>query len=162
MNLQFLDFYQFAFESGFIDSQPHFSFRSEDDSEDNISYLEDISTSMKDEYFSEKDLKDKILANISGKSSFIIKRNKLIMKLGYYAGLRSFEVTHPRNFNKQQLKALLPRKWSPKSEKVTIFGKGKKIRTFNFPIQLLDDLHEYLWEFEDRIGNGNIIWQGQR
>lgn len=149
-------FYRFAFQYGYIETELKFSFSLDDDF-DAVGSLDSISNEMHDQYYNEHDFKKVILGNINAENDFIAERNRLMMKLGYYAGLRSFEVTLNRNLRKEYLQQKLPRKWTPRSESIKIFGKGRKVRSVPFPISLLEDIHNYLWKYESVFGDGNII-----
>lgn len=149
-------FYRFAYKHGYMEKPILFSFGYGDNA-DKEGVLDSISNELHDQYYDEDEFKKVILANITAKSEFIVNRNELMMKLGYYAGLRSFEVTLNKNLRKDYLKEILPKKWSPKSEKIRIFGKGSKLRRITFPVHLLEEIHSYLWKYERIFGQGNIL-----
>lgn len=149
-------FYNYAYKCGYILHKPLFSFSLGADSF-TTSSLDAISIDLHDQYYSEDEFKKVILGNLQAKSVFILKRNELMMKLGYYAGFRSFEVTSNRNLSKEYMKSILPKGWQPKSEVVTVYGKGNKKRSVKFPIHLLEDIHSYLWSFDHMIGDCNIL-----
>lgn len=152
------EFFKYLYETGFTNHEINFSYSYEEDGY-NQTFLEGIKTDMHDAYFNEKALNDCLLSNISSQSSFIIKRNELVLKLGYYAGFRAAEVVDPNNLSVEQLRKILPQSndFIPKSIHITVYGKGKKIRRVPIPPGLVKAIYDFIWNEANHLTKGNII-----
>jgi site-specific recombinase XerD len=150
-------FYGFAYKHGLITTPCEFSFSY--GGEDVEGWQDAITNEMHEQYYSESEFEKVILNHLQAKSSFVSDRNELMMKVGYFLGLRSFEVVHPKNFVLSAMNKALPKSEPVKPQFIEIFGKGKKVRNVSCPVALLENFHTYLWRYQNILtkSSGNIF-----
>lgn len=152
------EFFKYIFNAGLTSKEANFSYAYQE-AETEQTYLQGITTDMHEAYFDEKEFNECLLTNVIATSSFILKRNELILKLGYFAGFRSAEVIHPNNLNIKKLKKLLPKSDSflPSSIHITVYGKGSIFREVPFPPSLIQSIYDFIWGEASHLTSGNII-----
>lgn len=152
------EFFRYLYQSGFTTKEMIFSYAYEE-SEYEQSFLDGIKTNMHKAYFDKKTFKESLLGYIDSQSSFIQKRDELILQLGYYAGFRTFEVVKTGNLDIQLFRRLLPKVdfFIPKAIHINIYGKGTKVRTVPFPPNLIQTIYDFIWGEAKHINSGNLI-----
>ena len=139
-------------DKGYIDHfhSFNFSYKHLYKSEDvNGLHPDTISESLLSAYISKLQFKS-LLENVSGENRFIRMRNKLVLKFGYFTGVRASEIHEFKAHN--LLKKILLAKEENNGIYGTIFvdiiGKGNKRRPVRIPPNLCEDIEEFLRLFE--------------
>ena len=152
------EFFKYIFNAGLVSNEPIFSYAYQEN-ETEQTYLQGITTDMHEAYFDKTEFKECLLTNVLATSNFVITRNELVLKLGYFAGFRSAEVIHPYNLNIKKLRKLLPERDSflPRSIHMTVYGKGSIFREVPFPPNLIQSIYDFIWGEGSHLTSGNII-----
>lgn len=154
------EFYEFAQKAGLVTKTPSFEinlrsfkFKSSTLMADNIYILRSV-------YISSDVFKNEILplaAKVSA-NEFVKRRAEIILLLGYYAGLRSSEVTDARNLQTCELKKLIPADFLiPKPIEIKIIGKNNKLRALPIPSYLVDKIRMFLYGERSYLKEGPLI-----
>lgn len=89
---------------------------------------------------------DIIASNANESPGFLRARDELILEIGYRAGLRSSEITHPKNFKTNEIQQLLAD--ANRQKKLTIIvpiiGKRSKLRHIDFDPILTQQISTYM------------------
>lgn len=106
-----------------------------------------------------KSLFEIFLYNANETSGFLRRRDEIVLKLGYYAGLRAFEVTHPENLKVEDIKQKLLQAEKQKniSFSMLIIGKGNKVRHVDFPPELVTEISSFISQERKRVPGENLI-----
>lgn len=105
------------------------------------------------------ELFDILLYNANETCGFLRRRDEIVLKVGYFAGLRAFEVTHPDNLKLDdiQSKLLEAEKQRNLSVSLLIYGKGNKARHVDLPPQLTSDISNFIRNERCEIPGNNLI-----
>ncbi|CAM3772331.1 MULTISPECIES: site-specific integrase [Pseudoalteromonas] len=154
------EFFKYLYQSGFTTKEMLFSYAYENN-EYEQSFLSGVKTDMHEAYFHKKKFQECLLCYVDSQSSFMKKRNELVLQLGYYAGFRAFEVVLAENLNIETFRQLLPKVdfFIPKAIHINIYGKGNSIRTTPFEPSLVKSIYEFIWGEAKHIKSGNMICQ---
>lgn len=102
-----------------------FSFKYTDDTPQDVIINSDV---FRRNYINESTY-EKLLANVGGKTTFIMRRNEIALMLGYECGVRSHELARANNFSVNRLKRLIDKATNElvmSTQQLKIIGKGKK------------------------------------
>ena len=91
------------------------------------------------------------------KNPFIQERNNLVLKMGYYLGMRANEVVQGYYLNTEMLRKVVPDKHTSASLTITINGKGNKNRQVNIPPTLVNDIRRFLYGRRAELSDGPLI-----
>jgi site-specific recombinase XerD len=100
-----------------------------------------------------------LLTGVNAASAFIIERDELVITLGYLCGLRTSEVTDPRNLNTLDLKDrfLIADKADELSITIPIIGKGDKLRHVDIPPKAALKTRSFLNGRRSKLDDGPLI-----
>lgn len=143
-------FYRWMYCSGFIEHRKQFYFpkhrgRSRDSGSD-----------VGSKYVTPAELKI-LKENVLGQTPFIRERNELILDLGYHCGLRTHEVTSNfMNYRSIEAAIIAANAKAEESLRVSIVGKGGKLRTIVVPPIVKIKIQKYL-KRRKRLEEGPLI-----
>ncbi|WBM44669.1 tyrosine-type recombinase/integrase [Pseudomonas putida] len=152
-------FYGFGWECGLMSTPPNFSYNykkrnhKHQDKSSNPANFDLRSKFIDGELF--KIIKSGIIAA----SPYIRERNELVISLSYFCGLRTSEVTDPRNLNTLDIKKALERIKKNKTHAFTIniYGKGNKLRSVDVPPQMSNLIRNFVEGRRSSIIDGPLI-----
>jgi site-specific recombinase XerD len=151
-------FYIWAFEHGFLEKQPAFTFDFDpNDSEKNQGGYIKKEIGLLHTTYMTIDNFNELLQQVDSTNLYINERNCLAFKLGYYAGLRASEVVSCPSFDTKKLKKILKETNHGASLDFKIKGKGCKIRVVNFPPILIEDIRRFLFGRRSKVPDGELI-----
>jgi len=81
----------------------------------------------------------------------------LILELGYRLGLRTAEVTDPRNLNTMQLRKSIAKSSFGSAIPIGIYGKGNKYREVVIPPSLLEKFDHFIIGRRKKLVDGPLI-----
>ncbi|MDR6927853.1 tyrosine-type recombinase/integrase [Pseudomonas sp. BE134] len=107
----------------------------------------------------ESDLFKALLANVVAKSAFEKERDELVLGLGYICGLRSSEVTDPRNLLTNDLRTRIASAERDGIQTITvsIIGKGEKRRHVDIHPKAFRKIKFFLEGRRKSIPEGSLI-----
>jgi len=97
------------------------------------------------------------------KKSYLQSRNSIVLKLGYYCGLRRSEVTNPLNFTIQKVRAAIEEadKADKKGFDIAVIGKGRsggKSRVIKVPMFLREEIERFMRsELKRSLPNAKLL-----
>lgn len=148
-------FFKFCYQRGFVNESliDFYVFDELNITVSEKSYA-DIALEIKELFISESDLK-LLCAHVSGSTKFIKKRNKLILKLGYYAGLRTSDIASNPLLTVGHIRKIIPHKFEnsdnslPTTVSISYLNKkSKKKTTLQIGSELISELHDYVYHHE--------------
>ncbi len=143
-------FYDFCYKKGFMKNKADFSYSFGDD-DIKVSFIEGMNINLHKQYMNELTFKNDILGNLATTNPFIHERDALALKLGYYAGFRTHELTIADNLSTNKLRQILPYKknWTPETVELKVRGKGSgnsgKLRSIMIDVDLTKSIYDFLW-----------------
>lgn len=154
-------FYSFATDFGLTDKYFSFTFSYRDNKN---KLIEQGDTKRRKNYrlnqkYINKELFEVLIYNANETSGFLRRRDETVLKLGYYAGLRAFEVTHPDNLKVDEIQNKLAEAERRKSISITlpIFGKGNKTRHVDFPTDLISHIDSFIRNEREKTPGNHLI-----
>lgn len=156
-------FYEYLFLKGFIEKPCGFSFylpekitRKIELSEAKVRSLDPYN--LKQKYIPENEFKE-LLSFVDNKSLFVRERNELILKLGYYSGLRRHEtVLHDNLSIKEIEKAFEVADREGKNDaELDIIGKGGKVRKIEIPNNLRRSIERFIKKYSRPMKHNYLI-----
>jgi site-specific recombinase XerD len=147
-------FFEFCMERSFIKERDiDFSTVSDEQGLDEQTYI-DQALNIKKLFMDGRSFK-LLTEHVSGASSYIKERNKLILKLGYYAGLRTSDIASNPLITVGRLRRQIPNiKENPDVELPTsldfsyINKKSKKKVNLIVDFELVQALHDFIYHYE--------------
>lgn len=152
-------FYSFAWQTGLLISPPKFSYtyrttqlKKQGDAKKKVNF------DLYNQYV-DKSLFETLLGNVITKSDFEKERDELVLQLGYHCGLRSSEVTDPRNLITSDLRKLIASAEKIESQTITvsIIGKGEKLRKVDIHPKAFRKIKFFIEGRRNSIPEGSLI-----
>lgn len=152
-------FYTFAWQTGLLNSPPKFSYtyrttqlKKQGDARKKVNF------DLYNQYV-DKSLFEALLGNVITKSAFEKERDELVLQLGYHCGLRSSEVTDPRNLITSYLRKLIASAEKIESQTITvsIIGKGEKLRKVDIHPKAFRKIKFFIEGRRSSIPDGSLI-----
>ncbi|WP_177327783.1 tyrosine-type recombinase/integrase [Pseudomonas tussilaginis] len=152
-------FYQHSWELGFLDAPPNFSYtyasnnlKSQGESHKKVNF------DLYNNYIA-TDIFKSLLSNVAAQSPFEKERDELVLHIGYYCGLRTSEVTDPRNLLTADLRRLISIADNCEniSINIPIIGKGEKLRNIDVPPRAFLHIKRFLEGRRAKISDGPLI-----
>ena len=148
-------FFNWAYEHGFAINKPNFSYTFEDADTEKYQGGHD-NLKLNQEYMNKPDF-EQLLTAVKATNPFINERNCLVLRLGYFCGLRAFETTKPENLNTQVIREKIDAKPIGSAINIEISGKGNKVRTIIIPPRLVEDIDYFINGRRKQIPDGPLI-----
>ncbi|MBP57991.1 MULTISPECIES: tyrosine-type recombinase/integrase [Idiomarina] len=143
-------FYRWMYCAGFISTPKQFYFPK------HRTPSRDSGSDVGSKYISLAGLKT-LKENVLGETPFIRERNELILDLGYHCGFRAHEIViNFLNYRNVESALAEAQSRSEESFRVSIVGKGGKVRTIVVPPTVQIKIHKYL-KRRKRLPEGPLI-----
>jgi len=159
-------FYEWAYQNGWLENPPAFTFLINEEIQLQVNMARGKRDSLDPfgipaKYIPKAEFKD-LLSYKSGSSSFVIERNDIVLKLGYYSGLRAAECTSPDNFTIEKIQKAI-KAANAKNEtgfELSIVGKGRnggKPRVIYVPEHLRRQIENFINGSYKRVANKGLL-----
>lgn len=152
-------FYQHSWNVGFLDTPPTFSYTylSNNLKLQGESYKK-VNFDLYNKYVA-IDIFKYLLSNVIAQAPFEKERDELVLHIGYHCGLRTSEVTDPRNLLTADLRKLIAIAvdCGQKTINIPIIGKGEKLRNIDVPPRAFVKIKKFLDGNRANIPDGPLI-----
>lgn len=152
-------FYNHAWEMGFLENPPTFTYTYVAGSEKVQGYgKRKIDFDLFNNYL-EASIFENLLSHVKAQSPFEKERDETALYLGYYLGLRNEEVTDSRNLRTDTLTQLIAdaEKIGIRTITVPIYGKGNKRRNIDVPPKAFFKIKAFLEGRRSNLPAGPLI-----
>lgn len=155
-------FYEFAYHHGYSDY--FVKWRNKRKLPAKSTMIDKTLSSIGSHYIDREAFESIILPSVVAQSSFKRARDELVLKIGYYAGLRAHEIVMYDNFTLAKMEKLIPKNTKVRlDEHLSVRGKGSIFRRLPLHPKLVSHIHDFIYGvyrsklkrslFEDGIGN---------
>jgi len=156
------DFFNFLYEQGFASLENRFTYHLSFDAEIKLAKAQGRKDSHDPFRLSERYIPENqfqlLLAFDKSADPYVRDRNEIVLRLGYEAGLRAYEVTTFENLTVTEVEAAISRaRYNSRNEvEIDVVGKGRKggkVRTIVIEPFLRRKIESFIRRYRRRLGN---------
>lgn len=151
--------YKYAAKNGFLESEPAFSYGYKpNEVKVQGKGFKKVDFNLYRKYCAES-IFNQLLAHVVACSEYIRERDELVLHLGMNCGLRTCEITDPRNLLTEDLRERIKAAKDHNERTITIpiIGKGEKLRHVDVPAKAVKRINVFLEGRRASVKGGHLI-----